>query len=154
MSAKHNRFITYPASIELRTRGELDIVDFSSELAATVRSSGVSDGVVNVFVAGSTAAITTIEYESGAVSDLKAAISRIAPADLHYDHDAKWGDGNGRSHVRAAMIGPSVSLPVREGVPIMGTWQQVVLIELDLGSRDRKIYVTVYGTTNKEGASS
>jgi secondary thiamine-phosphate synthase enzyme len=154
MSAKHNRFITYPASIELRTRGELDIVDFSSELAATVRSSGVSDGVVNVFVAGSTAAITTIEYESGAVSDLKAAISRIAPADLHYDHDAKWGDGNGRSHVRAAMIGPSVSLPVREGVPIMGTWQQVVLIELDLGSRDRRIYVTVYGTTNKEGASS
>jgi len=154
MSAKHTRFITYPASIELRTRGELDIVDFSSELAATVRSSGVSDGVVNVFVAGSTAAITTIEYESGAVSDLKAAISRIAPADLHYDHDAKWGDGNGRSHVRAAMIGPSVSLPVREGVPIMGTWQQVVLIELDLGSRDRRIYVTVYGTTNKEGASS
>ncbi len=154
MSAKHNRFITYPASIELRTRGELDIVDFSSELAATVRSSGVSDGVVNVFVAGSTAAITTIEYESGAVSDLKAAISRIAPADLHYDHDAKWGDGNGRSHVRAAMIGPSVSLPVREGVPIMGTWQQVVLIELDLGSRDRRIYVTVCGTTNKEGASS
>ncbi len=154
MSAKHNRFITYPASIELRTRGELDIVDFSSELAATVRSSGVSDGVVNVFVAGSTAAITTIEYESGAVSDLKAAISRIAPADLHYDHDAKWGDGNGRSHVRAAMIGPSVSLPVREGEPIMGTWQQVVLIELDLGSRDRRIYVTVYGTTNKEGASS
>lgn len=146
--------MTYPASIELRTRGELDIVDFSSELAATVRSSGVSDGVVNVFVAGSTAAITTIEYESGAVSDLKAAISRIAPADLHYDHDAKWGDGNGRSHVRAAMIGPSVSLPVREGVPIMGTWQQVVLIELDLGSRDRRIYVTVCGTTNKEGASS
>ena len=154
MSAKHIRFITYPASIELRTRGELDIVDFSSELAATVRSSGVSDGVVNVFVAGSTAAITTIEYESGAVSDLKAAISRLAPADLHYDHDAKWGDGNGRSHVRAAMIGPSVSLPVREGVPIMGTWQQVVLIELDLGSRDRRIYVTVYGTMNKGGASS
>jgi len=154
MSAKHTRFITYPASIELRTRGELDIVDFSSELAATVRSSGVSDGVVNVFVAGSTAAITTIEYESGAVSDLKDAISRLAPAELHYDHDAKWGDGNGRSHVRAAMIGPSVSLPVREGVPIMGTWQQVVLIELDLGSRDRRIYVTVYGTTKKEGASS
>ncbi len=154
MSAKNTRFITYPASVELRTRGELDIVDFSSELAAAVRSSGVSDGIVNVFVAGSTAAITTIEYESGAVSDLKAAISRLAPADLHYDHDAKWGDGNGRSHVRAAMIGPSVSLPVREGVPIMGTWQQVVLIELDLGSRDRRIYVTVCGTTNKEGASS
>ena len=154
MSAKNARFITYPASIELRTRGELDIVDFSSQLAAVVSSSGVSDGVVNVFVAGSTAAITTIEYESGAVSDLKAAISRLAPAELHYDHDAKWGDGNGRSHVRAAMIGPSVSLPVREGVPIMGTWQQIVLIELDLRSRDRRIYVTVYGTTNEGGASS
>ncbi|MFV1956560.1 MAG: secondary thiamine-phosphate synthase enzyme YjbQ [bacterium] len=154
MSAKNARFITYPASIELRTRGELDIVDFSSRLAAVVSSSGVSDGVVNVFVAGSTAAITTIEYESGAVSDLKAAISRLAPAELHYDHDAKWGDGNGRSHVRAAMIGPSVSLPVREGVPIMGTWQQIVLIELDLRSRDRRIYVTVYGTTNEGGAGS
>ncbi len=154
MSAKNARFITYTASIDLRTRGELDIVDFSSQLAAVVRSSGVSDGAVNVFVAGSTAAITTIEYESGAVSDLKTAISRLAPAELHYDHDAKWGDGNGRSHVRAAMIGPSVSLPVREGVPIMGTWQQIVLIELDLRSRDRKIYVTVYGTTNEGGASS
>ncbi len=154
MSAKNARFITYTASIELRTRGELDIVDFSSQLAAVVRSSGVSDGAVNVFVAGSTAAITTIEYESGAVSDLKTAISRLAPAELHYDHDAKWGDGNGRSHVRAAMIGPSVSLPVREGAPKMGTWQQVVLIELDLKSRDRGIYVTVSGTTNKSEANS
>jgi len=154
MSAKNARFITYTASIDLRTRGELDIVDFSSQLAAVVRSSGVSDGAVNVFVAGSTAAITTIEYESGAVSDLKTAISRLAPAELHYDHDAKWGDGNGRSHVRAAMIGPSVSLPVREGAPKMGTWQQVVLIELDLKSRDRGIYVTVSGTTNKSEANS
>lgn len=154
MNAKNDLFKTYPASIDLRTRGELDIVDFSSELAAAVKSSGVSDGVVNVFVAGSTAAITTIEYESGAVADLKAAISRLAPADLHYDHDAKWGDGNGRSHVRAAIIGPSVSLPVREGVPIMGTWQQVVLIELDLRSRDRRIYVTVSGTSTRGGTES
>lgn len=127
------------------------MVDFSPELAAAVRSSGVLHGSAHVFVAGSTAAITTIEYESGAISDLKAAIARMAPADIHYAHDARWGDGNGRSHVRAAILGPSLSVPVLDGVPLLGTWQQVILVELDIRGRDRKVHVTVSGSSGIGG---
>ncbi len=127
------------------------MVDISSNLVSAVSSAGVLHGTVHVFVAGSTAAVTTIEYESGAISDLKAAIGRMAPAEIHYAHDARWGDGNGRSHVRAAIIGPSLCVPVRNGAPLLGTWQQVIIVELDIRARDRKVHVTVSGSSGAGG---
>ena len=120
-------------------------IDITGDLARQVRDSGVNEGIVHLFVAGSTAALTTIEFEPGVVADLKKAIARAAPDDIHYDHDARWGDGNGRSHVRAALMGPSLTVPVREGRPVLGTWQQVVLVELDTRARSRVVHVTVTG---------
>ncbi|TNF49256.1 YjbQ family protein [bacterium] len=146
MNATDGKFICYPSVIDVRTRDELDIVDLSAQLATRVSNSGVWQGLAHLFVAGSTAALTTIEYEPGAISDLKAAISRLAPADLHYDHDARWGDGNGRSHVRAALIGPSLTVPIYDGNPVLGTWQQIVLVELDIRPRSRTVHVTMSGT--------
>jgi secondary thiamine-phosphate synthase enzyme len=152
MDATNVKFMCFPSTIDIRTTDELDIVDLSSQLEARVSDSGVQQGLAHLFVAGSTAALTTIEYEPGAVSDLRAAISRLAPADLHYDHDARWGDGNGRSHVRAALLGPSLTVPVHGGNLLLGTWQQVILVELDIRPRSRTIYVTVSGI-NGEGGS-
>jgi secondary thiamine-phosphate synthase enzyme len=142
----------FPSTIDIRTTDELDIVDLSSQLEARVSDSGVQQGLAHLFVAGSTAALTTIEYEPGAVSDLRAALSRLAPADLHYDHDARWGDGNGRSHVRAALLGPSLTVPVHGGNLLLGTWQQVILVELDTRPRSRTIYVTVSGIHGEGGS--
>lgn len=126
-------------------------MDLSSQVAARVSDSGVVRGLAHLFVAGSTAALTTIEYEPGAIADLKAAISRLAPAELHYDHDARWGDGNGRSHVRAALLGPSLTVPIQEGTLVLGTWQQVVLVELDIRPRNRIVHVTVSGMGDHRG---
>lgn len=136
--------------MDVRTRDELDMVDLSAQVEAQVSDTGIQRGTVHLFVAGSTAALTTIEYEPGAVSDLKAAISRLAPADLHYDHDARWGDGNGRSHVRAALLGPSLTVPIQEGQLVLGTWQQIILVELDIRPRNRTIHVTVSGTGSEK----
>jgi secondary thiamine-phosphate synthase enzyme len=151
MSATERQHSCHTALLELRTRGELDIVDLSPEVVRRVRDSDIDEGVAHLFVAGSTAAITTVEFEPGAVSDLKEAIERIAPREIHYDHDARWGDGNGRSHVRAAILGPSLSIPVRKGNPVLGTWQQVILVELDLRGRDRVVHLTVTGRTRGQG---
>jgi len=150
MNATDRKFICFPSGIDVRTRDELDVVDLSAQLAARVSDSGVHQGIVHLFVAGSTAALTTIEYEPGVISDLKAAISRLAPGDLNYKHDATWGDGNGRSHVRAALLGPSLTVPIHDGNPVLGTWQQVVLVELDTRPRSRTVHVTVSGMDGGE----
>ena len=100
---------------------------------------------VNLFVPGSTAGLTTIEFEPGCVADLKAAFERVAPRGAEYDHNARWGDGNGFAHVRAALLGPSLTVPVGNGAPLLGTWQQVVLVDFDNRGRDRKVVVTVTG---------
>lgn len=107
---------------------------------------GIAEGMVVVSVPGSTASVTTIEYESGALADLRAAIERLAPEALEYAHDRRWGDGNGFSHVRAALLGPSVTMPVHEGRLVRGTWQQLVLLDFDNGARTRRIAVQVLGT--------
>ena len=120
-------------------------MELGGQLARLVGESGVEEGIANLFVAGSTAALTTIEFEPVAVADLKAAIARLAGDDLEYDHNARWGDGNGRSHVRAALLGPCLTVPIREGRPLLGTWQQVVLIEMDTRRRSRTVHVTVVG---------
>lgn len=136
----------FHTTIEIETHGEGEIVNLTPQVEQAVAESGVREGLVDVFVAGSTAAVTTIEYESGVLSDLRRALSVIAPADVPYEHDKAWGDGNGRSHVRAAIVGPSLTVPVIGGRLGCGTWQQIVLLELDVrSSRRRTVYVTVQG---------
>ena len=136
----------FRTTIRVETHGEGEIVDLTPQIAQAVAESGVREGLANIFVAGSTAAVTTIEYEPGVLSDLSRALAVIAPADIPYAHDAAWGDGNGRSHVRAAIVGPSLSVPVVGGALACGTWQQIVLLELDVrSSRERTVHVTVLG---------
>lgn len=133
-------------TIQVSTRGEGEIVDLTPEVRNAVRESGVKEGLVHLFVQHSTAALTTIEFESGALSDLRSALSRIAPEGIPYAHDRAWGDGNGRSHVKAAIVGPSLMVPVSGGDLGTGTWQQLVLLELDTRpSRSRTVICTVMG---------
>ncbi|HNQ33838.1 MAG TPA: secondary thiamine-phosphate synthase enzyme YjbQ [Methanoculleus sp.] len=135
----------FHTTIELETHGEGEITDLTFQVQQAITESGVRMGLVTVFVTGSTAAVTTIEYEPGVLSDLSRALAVIAPDDIPYAHDAAWGDGNGRSHVRAAIVGPSLSIPVIGGRLACGAWQQIVLLELDVrASRRRTVHVTVH----------
>lgn len=123
-----------------------DIQDVTSELNSIVRTAGIREGSLSAAVVGSTGSLTTIEYEPGVVADLKDAIERLAPKDMAYAHEEAWHDGNGHSHVQAALLGPSIHVPVREGRLRLGTWQQVVVINHDNRPRRRPIEVTVIGT--------
>ncbi len=129
----------------IETKGRTDILDVTPQVEDAVSRSGVRSGIVLVFVPGSTAGLTTMEYESGAVADMKDAIARIAPEGMAYAHDARWGDGNGFSHVRAALLGPSLALPLREGALVTGTWQQIVLVDFDNRPRSRRVEVQIIG---------
>jgi secondary thiamine-phosphate synthase enzyme len=133
------------STFSVSTRGWSDVLDVTGRIEESVQESGVTNGIVTIFVPGSTAGITTIEYESGAVEDLKRAIERLVPQNLHYDHDAHWGDGNGFAHVRAALLGPSLSVPLVGGQLAIGTWQQIILIDFDNRARRREIRVQVVG---------
>jgi secondary thiamine-phosphate synthase enzyme len=128
-----------------RTKGETQVIDVTESVRAIVRKSGVREGTVHLFVPGSTAGLTTIEFEPGCVKDLEAAFERMAPRGGPYEHNARWGDGNGFSHVRAALLGPSLAVPVGDAAPLLGTWQQVVLVDFDNRPRERKVLVTVTG---------
>jgi len=132
-------------TISLSTKGFCDFHDITSQVATTVGKSKIKGGIVTVFCPGSTGALTTIEYESGVLKDLKEAIDRIAPSNIPYAHDQRWGDGNGFSHVRAALLGPSLTVPVADGNLVLGTWQQIVFIDFDNRSRRRNILVQVIG---------
>ena len=127
--------------IKFETKGFNDIVDITKE--ATDFASEFTEGLLNVFVQGSTLSVTTIEYEEGVIEDLKNAISRIAPEDIEYIHNLKWGDGNGFSHVRSAILGPSKSIPINEGLLRLGTWQQIVVIDFDNRPRSRKAFLSI-----------
>jgi len=135
----------YSAALERDTTADTDILDITREVEAELARSGVREGLCLLHVAGSTAALTTIEYESGAVADLARAIERLAPRGERYEHDARWGDGNGYSHVRSALLGPSLALPVSGGGLVLGTWQQVVLCDFDNRPRRRRVVVKVMG---------
>jgi len=136
----------FHTTVQVKTRGEGEIVNLTPRVQQAVTESGVQGGLANVFVTGSTAAVTTIEYEPGVLADLLRALAVIAPADIAYAHDAAWGDGNGRSHVRAAIVGPALCVPIVGGRLACGTWQQIVLVELDVrSSRERTVHVTVLG---------
>jgi secondary thiamine-phosphate synthase enzyme len=129
----------------IKTRGENDMIDITGQTSKAVEESKLKDGIVTVFVSGSTAAITTIEYEPGLAQDFPEMLSRIAPKDIEYEHDNTWHDGNGHSHVRASLIGPSLTIPFKDGDLTLGTWQQVVLLETDTRKRERKIIIQIIG---------
>jgi len=131
--------------IEFATRGDSDIIDITANVSGAVSESRLTDGIVTVFAPGATGAVTTIEYESGLVSDFKRMLERIAPQDIEYVHNLRWGDGNGHSHVRASLIGPGLSVPLIGGKMPLGTWQQIIFIDLDNRPRERKLIVQIVG---------
>jgi len=131
-------------TISVATTGATDIVDISDKVDQCISKACPAQGFINLFVPGSTAALTTLEYEPGAVADLQNAIERLAPRDNPYAHDRRWGDGNGYAHVRAALLGPSLTIPVVNGSMHLGTWQQIVLCDFDNRPRNRKIMVQIY----------
>jgi secondary thiamine-phosphate synthase enzyme len=131
--------------ISLSTKGFSDVIDISDKVEKIANDSGIQNGLVTVFCSGSTGGITTIEYESGVINDLKKAIEKIAPSNIPYEHDKRWGDGNGFSHVRAALMKPSLGIPVIKGKLSLGTWQQIVFIDFDNRGRNRTIIVHVMG---------
>jgi secondary thiamine-phosphate synthase enzyme len=129
----------------VRTSAQTDIIDITPQVREEIQRSAIRNGHVTLFVPGSTGALTTIEYESGVINDLRKAIERIAPRDLYYEHDERWGDGNGYSHVRAALLGPSLHIPIIDGRLTLGTWQQIVLLDFDNRPRNRKIIMQMVG---------
>ena len=131
--------------LNFKTRGETDIIDITSDISDEIKNSGVKDGIVTIFVPGSTGAVTTIEYEPGLLKDLPAMLERIAPKEIEYEHEKRWHDGNGHSHVRASLLGPSITIPFEDGRLTLGTWQQIVFIELDNKSRSREIVLQIMG---------
>ena len=138
--------------LAVATTADTDAVDLTPQLEHLLTKSGLHQGQVVVFVPGSTGAVTTIEFESGVIEDLKAAIDRLAPRSISYAHDARWGDGNGYSHVRAALLGPSLSVPISDGCLSLGTWQQVVLLDFDNRPRTRRVLVQLIGQKHRETA--
>ena len=132
-------------SIRKKTKGFTDIHDITPEIREKISASGVRDGQVTVFVVGSTAGLTTVEFEPGLVKDLKEAFEKLFPQSGRYHHEQTWHDGNGFSHVRASFLKPSLTVPVVNGELTLGTWQQIVLIDFDNGPRDREVMVQVLG---------
>jgi secondary thiamine-phosphate synthase enzyme len=127
------------------TRGNGEILDVTGEVAEAVRGSGITNGIATVFVTGSTAGLTTLEFEPGLVHDLNAAFERLYPREMEYRHHERWGDDTGHSHVRASMLGPSLVVPVSEGELTLGTWQQIVLVDFDTRPRTREFLVQILG---------
>ena len=133
-------------TIRVTSEREGDIIDLTAEVKKCIRESGIKNGLVHLFVQHSTAALTTIEYEPGVLADLRRALSVLAPDNADYAHNTRWGDSNGRSHVKAALVGPSLTVPVERGDIVCGTWQQIVLLELDVNAgRERTVLCTVMG---------
>jgi secondary thiamine-phosphate synthase enzyme len=131
--------------ISVKTKGEVDIIDLTDKIEGAVENSGLNKGIVTIFVPGSTGALTTIEYEPGLLQDFPAALERIAGRDISYEHETRWHDGNGHSHVRASLLGPSLTVPFNDAKLILGTWQQIVFVELDVRSRARNLVVQIIG---------
>jgi secondary thiamine-phosphate synthase enzyme len=138
-------------TLEIKTTGGTDILDLTAMVAAQVEQTGVAEGLLTLFISGSTAALSTIEFESGVVNDLREAIDRLFPREIPYEHDRRWGDGNGYAHVRAAFLKPSLSIPLAGGRLLLGTWQQIVLLDFDNRPRQRSIQGQVLGFRPSNG---
>ncbi len=131
--------------IGIRTKGECDLIDITAQVEREVLDSGINAGTVTVFISGSTAGISTIEYESGLVSDFQGMWDRTVPRNIPYQHDRRWGDGNGHSHVRASLLGPSLVVPFTDKTLLLGTWQQIVVADFDNRPRSREIVLQIMG---------
>ncbi|MCD6275244.1 MAG: YjbQ family protein [Thermoplasmata archaeon] len=137
--------MNYYEEINLSTSGEVDIIDITGMVESVVERSGIKNGIALVFAIGSTAAITTIEYEPGLKKDLPAALERLFPRGINYEHEKTWHDGNGHSHIRASFLKPDLCVPIVDGHLILGTWQQIVFVELDIRRRERRVAVQIIG---------
>jgi secondary thiamine-phosphate synthase enzyme len=131
--------------IHFRTQGNGHVLDITDEVNRQVRTCGLQNGIVTLFTSSSTSALTTIEYESGAVYDLQQLFDRIVPPDMDYRHNLRWGDGNGHSHVRHALLGPSLTIPLVEGQMTLGTWQQIIFVDFDNRARSRSVVIQILG---------
>ena len=131
--------------LSLNTQGEQDIIDITDMVSKAVEESRVKDGLITVFVPGATGALTTIEYEPGLLIDFPNMLERVAPKNISYEHEKRWRDGNGHSHVRASLIGPSLTIPMVKGELTLGTWQQIIFLELDVHSRRRTLILQIVG---------
>jgi secondary thiamine-phosphate synthase enzyme len=132
-------------NLSFQTKGENDILDITDDVIQAVKTTKLDNGIVIIFVPGSTGALTTIEYEPGLLIDLPNILEKISPKNLQYEHEKRWHDGNGHSHVRASLIGPSITVPFINGTLTLGTWQQIVFLELDARSRRRKLILQIIG---------
>lgn len=132
-------------TLVFQTKGENDIIDITNDVIQIVNKTKLDKGIVTIFVPGSTGALTTIEYEPGLLIDLPNSLNRISPKSLVYEHDKRWHDGNGHSHIKASLIGPSLTVPFIDGNLSLGTWQQIVFLELDVRNRTRKILLQIIG---------
>jgi secondary thiamine-phosphate synthase enzyme len=132
-------------TITVSSNGENDMIDITHQIDEAMKATILQDGIVAIFVSGSTAAVTTIEYEPGLKKDFPKMLARIAPSEIEYEHDNTWHDGNGHSHVRASLIGPSLTVPFNNKGLMLGTWQQIVLFEMDTKPRERKIVLQMIG---------
>jgi len=135
----------YSDQINIKTDGEVDIIDITEEIQNSINKSKLKDGIICIFVPGSTGTLTTIEYEPGLMKDLPQALEKIAPKGIYYNHHETWHDDNGHSHVRASLMGPSITVPFRNKKLIHGTWQQIVFVELDTSPRNREIIIQIVG---------
>ena len=136
---------TYHNTISFQTRGDCDIIDITQKVDAIVKESELRTGICTVFCSGSTGALTTIEYEPGLLRDFPDAMERIAPKNIEYAHDQRWGDGNGHSHVRASLVGPSLTIPFVNRKLTLGTWQQVIFVDYDNRPRSRNLEIVIIG---------
>ena len=132
-------------TMRIKTKGELQMINITEDVSKVVKESKVNDGIATIFVPGSTAAVTTIEYEPGLLKDFPNMLERVAPKNIDYEHEQMWHDGNGHSHVRASLVGPSLTIPFANKQLTLGTWQQIVLVELDIRSRERSLVVQIIG---------
>lgn len=136
---------SFQQQISVTTKGHGDMHDITDQVAAAVNESGVNIGIVNVFNVGSTASIGTIEFEPGLRADMPAILDKLIPPSRNYGHEQAWHDGNGHSHQQATLLGPSLTVPIADGKPVLGTWQQIFHLECDVRGRQRTVIVTVLG---------
>ncbi len=137
--------MVFQDAIHVHTSGHRDMHDLSDQVAEQIAKSGVKTGIAHIFCVGSTAALGTIEFEPGLQRDLPEMLDRLIPPSRDYGHEQAWHDGNGHSHLQATLLGPSLTVPVAKGRPVLGTWQQIILLECDVRARDRTVIVTVFG---------
>lgn len=133
------------SAIKLSTQGNTDIQDITAHVARAVQTSGLKNGIVTIFCPSATSALTTVEFEGGLLSDLRRTLDELVDPQRNYDHNARWGDGNGHSHVRAALLGPSITVPFVDGSLTLGTWQQIVYLDFDNRARRRELVVQIMG---------